>query len=88
MSDTVVVPELGPVECDRGVAGQVAYSVVVTYPGESPILATFVGSTYGAPGPVVAVMPSGRQTFVTSPERFGPTFGPEWVRRFFGDVRS
>lgn len=73
-------PVLGPITRRNGLAGQVSYSVEVTYPGESPSVATFVGSVYG--GPVVMVMPSGAQVFVTDPGRHGP-FGPEWVRRFF-----
>lgn len=74
-------PELGNITRHAGVAGQVSYSVTVTYPGESPETVTFVSSVYG--GPVVMVTPSLAQTLVTDPERFG-TFGPEWVRRFFG----
>lgn len=74
-------PTLGPIRKESGVAGQVAYSVAVTYPGETQAVARFVGSVWG--GPVVMVMPSGAQVYVTDPERFGP-FGPEWVRRFFG----
>lgn len=78
MSD--VNPTLGPIRKERGVAGQVSYSVQVTYPGEDAHTARFVGSVYG--GPVVLVMPSGSQVFVSDPARFGE-FGPDWVRRFF-----
>lgn len=80
-------PTLGPIKRTVGVAGQVAYSVEVTYPGEEPRPVTFVGSTSG--GPVVMVTRSALvgevvQTFVSEPAaRFG-TFGPRWVRRFFG----
>ena len=73
-------PTLGNITKTAGVAGQVSYSVEVTYPGETASRATFVGSVYG--GPVVMIMPSGAQTFVSDPGRFGK-FGPEWVRRFF-----
>lgn len=59
------------VKTHRGLAGQVSYSVKG--------IVTFSGSVYG--GPVVMVLPSGIQTFVTDPGRFG-VFGPEWVRRF------
>lgn len=57
-----------------GIAGQVSFTAS-TEDGEL----TFVGSVYG--GPVVMVTPSGRQTFVTDPGRFGE-FGQDWVRRF------
>lgn len=65
-----------------GVAGQVSYSATVTY-GEhgGRDVVTFVGSIYG--GPVVMIS-SAFQTFVSGPDRFG-TFGPEWVRNFFGE---
>lgn len=78
MADTS--PSLGEVRKVSGIAGQVSYSVPVTYPGEVTSTATFVGSVYG--GPVVMVMPSGVQVFVSDPGRFGE-FGPGWVRRFF-----
>ncbi len=66
----------------NGVAGQLAYTARVQYPGEDPGEVTFVGSTYG--GPVVMVtdgFPDG--VFVRDPSRFGK-FSPTWVRRFFG----
>jgi hypothetical protein len=75
-------PTLGKIKRQNGIAGEVAYTVTVTYPGESPDAVTFIGSVYG--GPVVMVMPSGRQTFVTNPDRHGK-FGPSWVRSFFAD---
>lgn len=73
------MPTLSTIKRTNGVAGQIAYDVTVTYPGETPAPVAFVGSVYG--GPVVMVA-YGRQTFVTDPSRFG-TFSPEWVRRFF-----
>lgn len=73
-------PTLNKITRHNGIAGQVAYSVDVTYPGEDTARIEFVGSVYG--GPVVMVFPNGAQTFVTDPERHG-TFGREWVRRFF-----
>lgn len=75
------IPKLATITRHRGIADQVSYSATVTYPGEDPATLTFVGSHHG--GPVVMVTPTGTQTFVTDPDRFG-TFGPEWVRRFFG----
>lgn len=76
----VSAPQLGEVRRENGVAGQVSYSVSVTYPGEAPSRVQFIGSVYG--GPVTMVTGSGMQTFVDDPGRFGE-FGPEWVRRFF-----
>ena len=64
----------------NGVAGQLAYTAKVRYPGEEPSELTFVGSVYGG----VVVMCSGAtQVFVKDPSRFGK-FSPQWVRRFFG----
>lgn len=74
--------EVVSVKRERGVAGQVSYSAAVRYPGETVSIVSFVGSVYG--GPVVMVTPSGAQTFVTDPSRFGE-FGEEWVKRFFTD---
>jgi hypothetical protein len=75
-------PTLGKIRKQNGIAGQVAYSVHVTYPGEPTRLVTFIGSDYG--GPVVMVQPDGRQTGVSDPGRHG-SFGPAWVRSFFAD---
>lgn len=72
--------KLGPITRESGVAGQFAYSVSVTYPGEDARTVRFVGSTYG--GPIVMVTGTGMQTFVKDPERFG-TFCADWVRKFF-----
>lgn len=73
-------PTLGKISRQAGIAGQISYSVPVTYSDEPTSTVQFVGSVYG--GPVVMVTPAS-QTFVTDPNRFGK-FGPEWVRRFFG----
>ena len=75
--------ELLNVKKTAGLAGQVRYTAVVRYPGEDNSTVSFVGSSYG--GPVVMITegwPDG--IFVTDPGRFG-TFGPEWVKRFFGE---
>jgi hypothetical protein len=77
-------PTLGRIVRHAGIAGQLAYSVSVAYPNERASVVTFTGSVYGTPGPVVMVTPGNpRGMFVTSPERFGETFGPAWVRSFF-----
>ena len=75
-------PTIGKIRRHNGVAGQIAYSVSVTYPGEDSSVVTFVGSSvYG--GPVVMQTESNpRGVFVVDVERFGK-FGPDWVRRFF-----
>ena len=80
MSSTA--PKLGKITRDRGVAGQISYSVTVTYPGESPETVTFVGSTYG--GPVVMVSDTWGQQFVRNAERHG-AFGEAWVRSFYAE---
>lgn len=64
-----------------GVAGQVGFDVVTDHDGEQSTLG-FVGNTAGGPGPVVMILPSGYQTFVNDPGRFGETFGQDWVKRF------
>ena len=74
-------PTLGRIVRHAGIAGQLAFSVSVAYPGEPASVVTFTGSTYG--GPVVMAWPAvPGGMFVTDPDRFG-AFGPEWVRRFF-----
>jgi hypothetical protein len=75
-------PILGRITRHNGAGGQVAYSVLVTYPGEPTAPVWFIGSVYGSPGPVVMVTGAG-QTQVTEPGRFGD-LSPTWVRRFFG----
>lgn len=63
-----------------GAAGQYQLSTTVTYEGEQPTALTFVGSAYG--GPIVMVLPSGVQTFVTDPGRFGSKLDAGWVDAF------
>jgi hypothetical protein len=77
-----MAPTLGKITKRNGVAGEISYSVPVTYPDAPTETITFVGSAYG--GPVVMVTPSGHQVFVTDPGRHG-TFGPAWVRSFFAE---
>lgn len=52
-----------------GIAGQIGVSVIEVGNGPKRVSGSFFGSTYG--GPVVMILPSGLQTFVTNPERFG-----------------
>lgn len=74
--------KVGKITRTNGVAGQISYATVVTYPGEEGGKVSFVGSTYG--GPVLMLTPGCPDgVFVTDPARFGK-FSPEWVRRFFG----
>lgn len=73
-------PVLSPITRHNGVAGQYAYAVTVTYPGETPERVSFVSSAWG--GPIVMVTRS-RQTVVADPQRFGATLTLSWVRAFF-----
>lgn len=66
------------IERRAGIAGQVSYTAHTDDDGVSSHV-TFVGSVYG--GPVVMILASGAQAFVTEPSRFGK-FGTEWVRAF------
>lgn len=59
----------------NGIAGQFSLSVD-TEDGRLE----FVSDAYGAP--IVLVLPSGSQTFVSNPERFGSKLNEEWVRNF------
>ena len=86
-STTPDVPTVTDIRRHNGIAGQFSVTAIVTYPGEAPERAEFVGNSYG--GPVVMIMPSGNQTFVSSPERFG-SFANDalgWVARFFTDPK-
>lgn len=67
-----------------GIAGQVSYTATVRYEDEGPEVVTFVGSVYGAPGPVVMQTEGNPEgLFVNDPIRFGSEFNTTWVRRFF-----
>lgn len=66
---------------ERGPLGHVTIATTVTYPGEDSSTARFVGGL-GEYGPVVMILPSGAQTFVTDADRHG-AFGVAWVRSFF-----
>ena len=65
----------------NGPAGQISFTAETA---DGPL--TFVGSAYG--GPIVMVMPSGTQTFVSDPGRFadsrkfGNLLDEQWVRNF------
>lgn len=78
MSDSPIIHSIKRV---NGVAGQFGYVVKVEYPDEPIATLEFIGSAFG--GPIVMVTPSGIQSFVSDPGRFGK-FSPEWVRKFFG----
>lgn len=78
----VITPTLGRIRKHRGLAGQVAYTVPVTYPDEPSSTVTFLGSSYG--GPVLMMTKANPEgTWVVDPERFGK-FSSIWVQRFFG----
>lgn len=80
-----VTPALGKIVRTNGIAGQVSYRVDVTYPGEPVKPVVFVGNELGGPVVMITTAAGGDETqvFVDDPARFG-TFGPEWVRQFFG----
>jgi hypothetical protein len=78
-----MAPELGPIRRTDGIAGQVQYSVAVTYPGEDTETLSFVGTAGSYGGPVVMITPAFGQMFVTDPARCG-AFSPEWIKKFFG----
>jgi hypothetical protein len=90
MSDTDHAPTItDPRIVERGPMGHVTIATTVTHPGEDPATARFVG-VRGEYGPVVMILPSGHQVFVTDPGRHG-AFGIPWVRSFFaprGDDES
>lgn len=81
--ETQARPTMGKIRRHNGVAGQYAYTVTVTYPGEEPLALTFIGSAYGHP--TYLEMGNGRQVFVRDAGRYGPKLSPEWVRRFVED---
>lgn len=66
----------------KGIAGQFAIDVAVTYPNEHVMHVRFVGSIYG--GPIVMVTErEPRGEFVAYPSRFGNVLNDDWVRAFF-----
>ena len=69
------------ISINRGVAGQIAADVPELGLG-------FIGSAYG--GPVVCVLPSGAQTFVSDPGRFGrfESDPKGWVAQFIAEGRE
>ena len=77
-----ISPRLGNIRSFGKIAGQIGYTVEVTYPGEDARFVNFIGSRYGGP---VVMLTGTAQTFVTDPGRFGAfgEDGEEWVRRFF-----
>jgi len=86
MATGMAGPDVDNVKLASGVAGQISVSASVTYPDEESTVITFVGSVYGPP--VVMVMPSGAEVFVTDPDRCGDFAADRkaWLRRFFGGV--
>lgn len=81
----MTAPTIAKVKKTKGVAGQYAVTALVTYPGEKPDLIQFVGNTAG--GPIVMVLPSGLQTFVSESvkARCGYTLSETWVEKFFAE---
>lgn len=76
-------PTINTMTRRKGIAGQFAIDVSVTYPGENAMNIGFVGSIYG--GPIVMVTErEPRGDFVSNPSRFGAILNEDWVRAFFG----
>ena len=77
-------PTLGEVRHVGTMADRRAYRVMVTYPGENGRVVAFNGpaTEYGPVVMLTETWPDG--IHVADPSRFGP-FGPQWVRRFFGN---
>ena len=65
-------------------ANQWQLDATIQYEGEEPNVVTFVGSFYGTPGPVTVITDLWGQQNVTNAGRYGDSFGPDWVRRYFG----
>lgn len=84
LTDGGAITSVHSIKRRNGIAGQFQLDAVVSYGDEPAETVSFVGSVYG--GPVVMLLPSGMQTFVTDPSRHGE-FGPRWVRRFFEETR-
>lgn len=80
-----IVPELSHITFDGTIANSMVYSVKVTYPGEETRRVQFLGSVPGN-GPVLLIS-GDMQVFIDDPSRFGP-FGPEFIRRFYGQGRK
>lgn len=64
----------------NGVAGQYAYDVTVTYPGQTAYRTTFVGNIYG--GPVTTGSYWIDRAVV---ERCGGKLSPQFIRNFYAD---
>lgn len=83
---------LGTITPHGAMADRKAYSVQVTYAFEGETVysvnVTFHGPVYGS-GPVVVTTddcPGG--CWVARPDRFGATFGPDWIRAFYTDAEE
>ncbi len=83
----MTTPKLGPIVRTTGAAGGIAYTVTVVYPpanGGGSVRVTFIGSTYGTPGPVLMQLGDGSGGFVSHAEDYGDKLSPGWIRRFYG----
>jgi hypothetical protein len=68
----------------NGVAGEFAFRVTVSYPGEDDRIVTFQSSDYGPP--IVMTTPAQpRGIFISRGvlDRIGSKLTPEWIRAFF-----
>jgi hypothetical protein len=68
----------------NGVAGEFAYRVTVSYPGEDDAVLTFQSSEYGPPIVMVTPgIPGGVFISQRVLDRIGSKLTPEWIRAFF-----
>lgn len=65
------------IEERRGIAGQIAFTVVTDHLHYFQL----VGTDYGTPGPVTLIV-GGIQSHVTAADRFGERFDIEYVKRW------
>lgn len=67
-------------------ANQTLITASLEYVDGSSAEWAFYGTPYGSPGSVLIKIPGFDDPIrCESPERFGSTFGTEWVEAYFGD---
>ena len=78
------MPTVKRLKRHNGVAGQFAYVAEVEWADGAIDRVEFVGNAYG--DGIVMVLPSGVQTRVSEPSRFGSVLDDGWVRTFVGGM--
>lgn len=74
-------PTIHKIKRTDGIAGQFAYDVSISYPGEPVGTVGFVGNAYSES--IYMVTENLGQSRVDNPERFGPKLNEEWITLFF-----